>query len=153
MYNNLQLRGFAYYNNPEMFKYAEKYFKYKLGKKYFLRKTQNLLAERYLKDFVYTKGKVNAWNGIDDGTNKWHNDLVEGCNTAFLLYLSDLPEEVGGGLSLKNINDKEHITIWPKKYDIVIMNQAHQFIHRVEPLKQKSNRYVCHIEFDIKGFK
>lgn len=159
-YTELMTKGYAKFNDPEMFIWVNLYLNFipkvkresswhPIGGKFLLTRTQDILAEKYLDGFSYTNGYCDAWSGIDSLTDKWHNDGREGCNTAFLMYMSDLPEEVGGGLSVKHIDDKTHTTIWPKKYDIVVLNQADHFIHRVEPMKQQVTRHVCHIEYNV----
>lgn len=163
MYNLDKPYGVTRFNDPDMFKYLRYYFevipkiKYDgvlypiIGRKLILWQTQRLLAKKYLQGWKYTKGESSAWVGIDSFTENWHTDMDEGNNTAFLLYMTDMDESTGGGLSLKHNKRDDYITIWPKKYDVVIMDQYEQYLHRVEPVIKPIRRYVCNVEFNLVG--
>ena len=161
-YGELKLKGFTYFNDPEMFKYLEWYYKapmvpyetvyypvwkYPIGVG-LIRLTQRLIKKKYI-PFKTKAGNCDAWMGVDLNTDKWHNDSIEGSNTAFLLYLSDQSEETGGGIQFRRLDCSPIHTIYPKKYDIIAMDQDNKFQHRVLPLKKPINRYIANIEFDI----
>lgn len=161
LYNDLYMNGYSTYHNPDMFYYLNFYFKipkirYRDGSKYpllklnfLLDKTQKLVAKTYLGGLNYTYGKCDAWEGIGSNTTDWHNDIIEGNNLAVLMYLSDLSEDSGGGLSIRRNKEKSHVTIWPKKYDMIFMLQEDSWEHKVEIMKKKTQRKVGHLEFNI----
>lgn len=161
-YNEMKVNGFYHFNDPNAFVYLKWYFKMPMFKyqtvqypillplgKLLLRKSQKLINKLYLDNFNAEFGNVNGWRGIDSNTDVWHNDLIEGWNTAFLLYMSEITEETGGGIQFKRIDSDEVYTIYPKKYDIIIMDQSETFLHRVIPLSKPINRNVVNIEFNI----
>lgn len=161
-YGELKLKGFTHFNDPEMFKYLKWYYRapmvpyetvyypihyFPIGR-ILIRLTQRLLKKKYV-PFKTKIGNCDSWKGVDLNTDNWHNDHIEGSNTAFLMYLSDQTEETGGGIQFRELGvDKVH-TIYPKKYDIIAIDQADKFQHRVLPLKKPINRYITNIEFDI----
>lgn len=163
MLEDLFVKGYHLDNNPLMFKYLKWYFKLPtynydgsrypiIGGRGLLKKTRQLIADTYFSGLDYTMGECSGWTGIGSNTSVWHTDLVEGNNLAVLMYMTDLPKAVGGGLSIKNISYEDHHTIWPKKFDIVFMNQQECWLHRVEPMLSKTRRYVGHMEYNIKGY-
>lgn len=162
-YEKLQIDGYSHFNDPRVFTYLKWFYRCPMienyGMKYpihywpiglwLLRKTQKKIDNLILKDIHCTYGNVDAWQGIDQCTDVWHTDHIEGSNTAFLLYLTDMNESTGGGIQIKRTTSKKHVTIYPKKYDIVVLNQTDEFRHKVINLKKSINRNVANIEFNI----
>jgi hypothetical protein len=164
-YEKLQIDGYDHFNDPRVFTYLEWFYKTPFmityqGVKYpitywpigvwLLRMTQKKIDELILSDELCTFGNVDAWRGIDNKTDVWHTDHIEGSNLAFLMYLTDMDESTGGGIQIKRANSSNYATIYPKKYDIVVLNQnGDQFRHKVINLKQPINRDVANIEFNI----
>ena len=162
-YSEIKLNGFYHFNDPAAFTYLKWYYRMPLVKyetvkypilyypigKFILRKTQRKLKNKYLSKLKTTSGNVDAWRGVDNLTDNWHNDIIEGYNTAFLLYLSDMDESTGGGIQFKRTDSNEIHTVYPKKYDIIVMDQSDIFRHRVIPLIKPINRDIANIEFNI----
>ena len=166
-YEKLQIDGYSHFNDPRVFTYLKWFYRCPMitrnklsnGLQYpihyypvgiwFLRLVQKEIHKYILSDYKLTYGDVDAWRGIDAQTDVWHTDHIEGCNTAFLLYLTDMDESTGGGIQIKRALSKEHVTIYPKKYDIVVLNQTDEFRHRVINLKKPINRDIANIEFNI----
>jgi len=161
-YGDLKLHGYSHFNDPEMFKYLKWYYRFPMvpyetvyypAWKYpvgvaLIRLTQRLIKKKYI-PFKTKAGNCDAWKGVDLNTDKWHNDHIEGSNTAFLMYLSNQSGETGGGIQFRELGVNKVHTIYPKKYDIIAIDQADKFQHRVLPLKKPINRYIANIEFDI----
>lgn len=162
-YEKLQIEGYDHFNDPRLFTYLKWFYRCPMiknhGAKYpihywpiglwLLRKTQKKINRLILKDKDSIFGNVDAWRGIDQQTDTWHTDHIEGSNTAFLMYLTDMDESTGGGIEIKRENSPNRVTIYPKKYDIVVLNQTDEFRHRVINLKKTINRDVANIEFNI----
>jgi len=74
--------------------------------------------------------KYILWEGVDADSAAWHNDGFEGMNAFFLLYLDDQNESTGGDVHFKWGDNEE--TIYPKRGDLVLLNQAPGFFHRAE---------------------
>ena len=165
-YTEIKTQGFYHTNNSKVFGALEWYYskwipffrfrnvKYPIHAwpigRMLLRATQRKLKAAYLNDVDTDMGGIDAFRGIDNGTEKWHNDLVEGCNTAFLLYMSDMTPETGGAIQFRTVGAQGVHTIYPKRYDIVIMDQSELFQHRVLPLNKPVNRDISHFEFNIR---
>jgi len=80
--------------------------------------------------------KVEVLNGIDKPTLEWHNDLVEGPNCGCLLYFDDTNEDTGGSIKFRHARSKDEICeIYPKKYDIIVINHSLRFQHMVTEQK------------------
>ena len=161
-YGDLKLKGFTHFNDPEMFKYLKWYYRcpmvpyetvyypifyYPIGRM-LIRLTQRLIKNKYV-PFRSTMGNCDAWKGVDLNTDRWHNDSIEGSNTAFLLYLTDTSEETGGGIQFRELGVDKVYTVYPKKYDIIAIDQSEKFQHRVIRLKKPINRFIANIEFNI----
>jgi hypothetical protein len=162
LYEQIKSKGFYHFNDPRLFKYLTLYYKLMLpwdnSTKYpllypisrvLLRLAQRRAKKLYLSEFKTSYGGVDGWRGVDGGTDTWHNDLVEGSNTAFLLYLTTMTRETGGAIQFRTVGSTTVRTIYPKKYDVVVMDQSEMLQHRVIPLKKSINRDVAHFEFNI----
>jgi len=74
--------------------------------------------------------KYILWEGVDADTAMWHNDGFEGMNAFFLLYFDDQDEETGGVVAFKWEGGEE--TFYPKRGDLILLNQAAGFFHRAD---------------------
>lgn len=92
--------------------------------------------------------KVEVLNGIDKPTLEWHNDLVEGPNCGCLLYFDDTNEDTGGSIKFRHARSKDEICeIYPKKYDIIVINHSLRFQHMVTEQKMPVPRKVMSLNF------
>lgn len=105
-----------------------------------LKNVQQKIAEKHLKKIFnsYIPTSVGVWDGVDSGSQKWHNDRNEGkgvdCN--FLLYFDDMEEETGGALYIKGPLSEEKI--YPKRDMLIWLNQSEKFLHKADrSLKQR----------------
>jgi len=89
--------------------------------------------------------KYILWEGVDADTATWHNDGFEGMNAFFLLYFDDQDEETGGEVAFK-WGDKEE-SFYPKRGDLILLNQAAGFFHRAD--KAKIKRRQCSFDFVV----
>ena len=92
--------------------------------------------------------KIEVLNGIDKPTLEWHNDLVEGPNCGCLLYFDDTNEDTGGSIKFRHARSKDEICeIYPKKYDIIVINHSLRFQHMVTEQKMPVSRKVMSLNF------
>jgi len=115
--------------------------------------TQKYLGEKYVKqiDSNYKlANKIDLVNGMDEATLVWHNDLIEGPNLCILTYFDDMDIDIGGAICFRKTETKEDmIKHYPKKNDILIMNQSLKYEHIVTPLKLKLPRRVASFNYYI----
>jgi hypothetical protein len=120
-----------------------------------LEETGNDIFKKYM-SVVFNRNNLtyaSLWKGVDDDAKLWHNDYCEGSDLAFLLYFHDLNEETGGGLQIIDTETDHIITVWPKKYDIVMFEQHTKWRHRVTPLtKVPSDRTVMNFGFHTEKY-
>jgi predicted 2-oxoglutarate/Fe(II)-dependent dioxygenase YbiX len=112
-----------------------------------LKKVQIKIAEKHLKKIYnsFTLGNVGIWDGVDFGSQQWHNDSNEGkgvdCN--FLLYFDDMSEKTGGALYVKGPFGEQKI--YPKRDMLVWLNQSEKFLHKADTANTK--RRLASFEF------
>jgi hypothetical protein len=113
--------------------------------------TQKYLGEKYVKliDKNYKlSDKIDLVNGVDKATMLWHNDLIEGPNCGCLLYFDDTDEDTGGAIKFRHAKSKDQICeIYPKKYDIIVINHSLRFQHIVTEQKMPVPRRVMSLNF------
>lgn len=122
----------------------------------FLEKTSELIYEKYLsvifrkKELIYS----SLWKGVDKDAMVWHNDYCEGADLAFLCYFHTMTPETGGALQLHDTEKPDDIiTVYPKKYDIVLFNQHLRWEHRVTPLKEvPTERTVMNFGYQTENY-
>jgi hypothetical protein len=164
-YSQLKCQKLGYYrfNDPAAFKYFKWFYRMPMVKhqsakypilyypfgKLILKATQQRLKHLYLNGLNISRGTVDAWRGVDVGTDQWHNDMPDGYNTAFLMYLCDTSPETGGGLEFRARDFSYTEIVFPKKYDIIVLDQDLRYEHRVLPLIKQINRDIANIEFNI----
>jgi hypothetical protein len=108
--------------------------------------TQNCLAEKFLKPHwnIVRNNFVEITNGVDSPTHEWHHDhLVDDLNVGIIMYFDTMDPDIGGSISIKRACD-DVITghYCPKRYDLIIINQTEEILHKVEPLKLQIPRRV-----------
>jgi hypothetical protein len=141
------LNSFRWTKQGKMFHYAEHDQKHKT-----MLDSVNLLEERYVKFILPSYRLVDfcLWNGVDSGTQIWHEDLKEGYQISFLCYMSDTTRKTGGAIYFRDKNQqKKYVKIYPKIGDIIIMNHSSPFQHKVETLKILTNRFTFHAGFSL----
>lgn len=107
----------------------------------------NYVSKKYVEP-LYKKYEViyfAVWDGVDLGSTKWHNDAVEGFDFNVLYYYDDTDETVGGQIEFKN--HEGEVCIYPKKGDLVFINQNGKFYHRAN--RSTAPRRVASIEYKI----
>jgi hypothetical protein len=118
-----------------------------------LEKTQLILGKKYVSsvDKNYKLGYRSLWNGTEISSCSWHNDLMEGPNLFFLMYLTRLEENVGGEIQFRHSATKEITgSILPQKYKIVVGSQELKWEHRVVPFKyDKMERITANFGFYV----
>ena len=95
-------------------------------------------------DFV----KYILWEGVDADTAAWHNDGFEGMNAFFLLYFDDQDEETGGVVEFKWKDGEE--SFYPKRGDLILLNQQSGFFHRAE--KATIKRRQCSFDYKVNEY-
>jgi hypothetical protein len=116
--------------------------------------TANLISDKIVSliDSSHTQGYKYIWNGTEFSICRWHNDLKEGPNLFFLLYLTDMNPDCGGEIEFRSAHTKEVTgSILPKKYDIVIGSQELDWEHQVGAFKcGPMERITCNFGFYVK---
>jgi len=168
IFEELLLNGFCIINDASAFIHLEKYkftwIKNQSETHYFetvldsnlmnaLELTHKLVGEKYFQsvgDYTITTNSI--WNGIDEDTLYWHNDLLFGSNIAALLYFNTLTKLTGGELGIRNNSTHEEVVVYPTQYDIIILNQDLIWEHKANQLKMNVPRIVAHFDFYIPLF-
>lgn len=70
------------------------------------------------------------WEGVDADSGIWHNDGFEGGNVFFLFYFDDQHPATGGEVQFKWPGEGNIDTYYPKKGDLMLLNQTPGFFHR-----------------------
>jgi patatin-like phospholipase/acyl hydrolase len=164
MIENLYIDGYYHTNDPlitsKLILQLNSFTWIKKGKNfYYTEHTQTdplmiecvkMLEEKYVKYIMPSHFLTDycLWNGVDSGTQIWHEDLTEGYHISFLCYMSNMTKETGGAIYFRNLNfKKNYVKIYPKIGDIIIVNHSKNFQHKVENLKISANRYTFHAGF------
>jgi hypothetical protein len=106
-----------------------------------LYQTQLVLATKYLKNCK--ADYVDLVKGMDDNVYEWHNDFEPNkVNLGILLYYTDIDQDTGGAIQFRKLGSTEVETVYPKQYDILVINHTEHFEHRVTPQKIKVPRIV-----------
>lgn len=121
--------------------------RYRVPKQFDLQVAHQYIADTYVSKF-FDKVEL-GYNGIWDGgikrdVDKWHNDLIEGCNLFVMLYLNDVT--TGGQLCFK-CNDIETGCIQPRKGLLVMGSQELHVVHKVSLTTEQ--RMVCNFGFNV----
>lgn len=86
---------------------------------------------------------IGYWDGVDPGSQRWHDDLAEGHDLSVLLYLDDTDETSGGDICIKK-RDNMHC-IYPKRGDIICIDHTQGVLHKASP--SKNTRRLIAFEF------
>lgn len=163
-YEDFLIKGFCVIEKSNFIKYFKNFEDYKIQncelfeeKNYetfiptdvllILKEVQQKIAEQHLKKIFtsYIPANVGMWDGVDSGSQKWHNDRNEGkgvdCN--FLLYFDDMKKETGGALHVKGKLSEE--VIYPKRDMLIWLNQSEKFLHKAD--KSLKQRRLASFEF------
>ncbi len=119
-----------------------------------LNKTADMIGERIVSliDKDHVQGYKFIWNGTELSICRWHNDLKEGPNLFFLLYLTDMNAECGGEIEFRSTHTKEVTgSILPQKYDLIIGSQELDWEHQVGVFKcGPMERITCNFGYYVK---
>jgi hypothetical protein len=88
------------------------------------------------------------WEGVDADSGIWHNDGFEGGNVFFLFYFDDQFPESDGEVQFKWPGEGNIDTYYPKKGDLMILNQSPGFFHRAS--KSKITRRLASFTYYVK---
>lgn len=109
-----------------------------------LQQTCDYVIERlsqYFVDIVCLNKELH--NGIDTGTDKWHNDYKEGHNATVVVHFNSMVRGLGGEISVRNNTTNEQSTHYPQYGDVVIFSQKPDFDHIVGKLVNEQDRIAA----------
>lgn len=99
------------------------------------------ISEHFLNMFPHQlKLDVFSYHVCSD-VQRWHNDAelaLVGQNASINCFFDDMDSSKGGMFMMQpykpnaKTNDPSVVGVYPKKYDIIILNQNRNYIHRVE---------------------
>ena len=115
-----------------------------------LEQTRDYVSDNIILPYLgsHAFSRIEVINGIDKPTLEWHNDLIEGPNCGCLLYFDDTNEDTGGSIKFRHARSKDEICeIYPKKYDIIVINHSLRFQHMVTEQKIPVPRKVMSLNF------
>lgn len=114
---------------------------------------RDFLIDRYLSHFKHVRLKgCCIWDGVDDGSARFHNDNEDEMNATFLCYFNDTSPEVGGALQVRHHNCIENQKlVYPQAGDIVWLNQNVRFDHKAN--RSIKPRVLAGFDFFIKDLK
>lgn len=109
---------------------------------------------RYFNDLRMDMHFSDMWSRVGENVLGWHSDFAgnpPGFNSSLNCYFDDSSEETGGLLQFHPASDiipedSPFIhSVYPKKYDIVVLNQHPNFMHRVSPCntERRMMSFVC----------
>jgi hypothetical protein len=84
--------------------------------------------------------------GVDADSSIWHNDGFEGGSVFFLFYFDDQHEETAGEVEFRWPNGG-HAKYYPKKGDLILLNQTPGFFHRAS--KSKIPRRLSSFTYNV----
>jgi hypothetical protein len=110
------------------------------------------LTEKYIDKISNDYEFMNyvIWEGTDADSSLWHNDGFEGGNVFFLMYFDDQKEESGGEVQFKWPGGGPD-TYYPRKGDVMILNQTSGFFHRAS--KSGITRRNSSFTFNVKDLQ
>ena len=120
----------------------------------YLFEVSRLVQDVFMPYMKVTMNFNDMWSRVTPGVHGWHSDHMRawaGYNASMNLYFDESSEETGGQLQFHPTgsyipDDSEQIhSVYPKKFDIVILNQTPGFVHRVTPSDQERRvlSFVC----------
>jgi hypothetical protein len=107
----------------------------------------NYISENYVST-LYNNFEVtyySVWNGVHEGSTKWHNDSDEGFNFGVNYYHDNTDENIGGSVEFRYPGGED--TVYPKSGDLIFINQNKNFLHKAN--RSKSSRRVASIEYKV----
>lgn len=110
-----------------------------------INETRVFLVDNYISKVFknYEVLECYAWEGVDPGSSRWHNDKREGFNSNIILYLDDS----FGCNTIEVKNNSQEFKVFPKKGDFVWLNQSTKFLHKATHIYGR--RRVFSFEFNI----
>lgn len=101
---------------------------------------RNLIEDELLGDLRKSMMFNDAWNGVAQNVQGFHNDFdpYSPEYTASLnVYLDESGEQTGGLLQFSQDGETVLGEVYPKKGEVIILNQTRAWLHRVTPTTQK----------------
>jgi len=150
----IDVSKFDHYDFPDCTDTNENIFNAQISLKKTMCQQQLKEIHQYLSDNYVSKifknfemKEFDIWNGVDEGSIKWHNDYEDGdpFNSTFLIYLDDNTPENGNFIAIRS-PDCENI-LYPKRGDFVWLNQKKIFQHKAK--HQSGKRRLLGFEFFI----
>lgn len=90
------------------------------------------LSKKYIEKIFknYKRLECGLWEGVDEGSSKWHNDWIDGdgFNSNILIYLDDNTTENGNSVEIRGL-DFHHV-LYPKSGQLLWLNQKPIFEHK-----------------------
>uniref|UniRef100_A0AAU7PFQ8 2OG-Fe(II) oxygenase n=1 Tax=Burkholderia phage vB_BgluM-SURPRISE13 TaxID=3159457 RepID=A0AAU7PFQ8_9VIRU len=121
----------------------ERYKNYTMFQSAELRALRDELSEKYFKELNHELRFNDMWSTANPYTYSWHNDTLRcwpGFNSNVNCYFDDMDASIGGALQMHpTVEDYDTIMddspmiseTFPKKFDIIVINQNSNWLHRV----------------------
>lgn len=87
-----------------------------------------------------------VWSGIDDYSDKWHDDAREKMDIQFLCYQTTLTVEEGGALEMQCFDGITR-QYFPRIGDVAVINHRNLLVHRVGKINTDRARIVCNAAY------
>ncbi len=117
-----------------------------------LTKLRQYVESTVLEPYTVQTAECGIWDGVDEGSRKFHNDnQFGGMNCSVLCYFDDTSPETGGALYVAPTFERDkYVKVYPKKGTIVLLNQSKSFCHKADP--SINRRTVVGFDYLIKEF-
>lgn len=128
----------------------ERYIHYTAHQTMLIKSLIDNISETYFSDLNHEIRFNDMWSSVGENVHGWHNDLMRawpGFNSSINCYFDTSDKTTGGQLQLhpaeEFISDNSDMltSIYPKKYDIIILNQNTNFVHRVTAGKHQRRMF------------
>lgn len=128
----------------------ERYNHYTAYQSVLIRSLIDSISETYFAELNHEIRFNDMWSSVGENVHGWHNDLMRawpGFNSSINCYFDTSDESTGGQLQFhpaeESISDTSAMltSIYPKKYDIIILNQNTNFVHRVTTGKHQRRMF------------
>lgn len=112
------------------------------------------IQAHYFHDIRMEMHFSDMWSRVGENVHGWHSDFMNDCsifNSSLNCYFDDSSEETGGQLQFhpagQDIPENSPMlnAVYPKKFNIVVLNQNTNFVHRVThcSIERRMLSYVC----------
>lgn len=127
----------------------ERYKAYNMKQAIQLRELSKWISRRYFKELNHELRFNDMWSTANPYTYSWHNDTLRcwpGFNSNVNCYFDEMDPSIGGALQMHpTVEDYDTILddspmiseTFPQKYDIIIINQNSNWLHRVRHTDHK----------------